>query len=656
MPEEVANQIAAGEVIERPASVVKELVENALDAGARRIEVEIREGGKEYIRVTDDGCGIPGQEMELAFQRHATSKIRSVQDLSQVRTLGFRGEALPSIASVSELEMRSRPRGQEEGTLLHLEGGRVVGRSTVGCPVGTTVIVRRLFYNTPARYKFLKAHIVERRHVLDWMMRISLAQPACRFSVTADGREILKTPGDGDLLEAVAAVYGRHLAQSMLPVEAQWTGGRLHGWAARPDVHRGNRDQEVVIVNGRPIHSPMIARAIEKGFETLLPSRRFPVAVVHLEMDPAEIDVNVHPTKLEIKFADEQRVFREVMLAVRSALSGANLYVVSPRAMGGWPGTPPGHDARQASERESLPPSAERATGRDPETPEESIPAREDRPRDALTRRWQTSLFSASDGATGTLRSASLAREAEPPWPSRGWTSRGEAAAAALQRPAQQGSGLPERGEPPGMAESSGAAEARRRLRELRLLGYLDDVFLIGVSEGQLWVIDQHIVHERILYERFLRAARSSTPPPRQRLLHPVIFQLSPSDAALMEDRLEFLERSGFTIEAFGPRSFRILAVPAELASFSAEALSEAIIATLGDVSDKPGDERRDHHWAATLACRLAVKAGEILPLETARYLLQQLAEAENPFTCPHGRPIVVIFPRHDLERRFGRH
>ncbi|MGI6083347.1 MAG: DNA mismatch repair endonuclease MutL, partial [Limnochordia bacterium] len=320
LPTDVANKIAAGEVVERPASVVKELVENAIDAGARQIEIEIRDGGKESIRVTDNGSGIRRQELKTAFLRHATSKIASAEDLIRVLSLGFRGEALPSIASCSQVEIISRTADADEATRLTIAGGRVEEEGPWAGPPGTTVIVRRLFYNTPARLKFMRQAATEKRHCAEYVTHMALAHPSIAFHLIGDNTSMLRTPGGSDLLATIGAIYGSSLARKMVPVEWESAVVTIGGYVSPPEENKSNRTYESVFVNGRWVQDRLICAAMEKGYENMLPARRFPVAVLHLEVDPTLVDVNVHPAKTQVRFRNDSEMFREVMLAVRAAL------------------------------------------------------------------------------------------------------------------------------------------------------------------------------------------------------------------------------------------------------------------------------------------------------------------------------------------------
>lgn len=640
----IANRIAAGEVIERPASAVKELIENSLDAGARRVEVEIRGGGKEYIRVTDDGEGIPPAEVPLAFERHATSKIAAADDLFAVATLGFRGEALPSIAAVAEVELRTRTGESLEGIRYAIVAGRPQATEPVGAPVGTTVIVRRLFFNTPARYKFLRTDATEKRYVADVVARLSLARPDVAFRLLADGRELLSTPGDGKLSSAVLAVYGPQLSRELVPVALNAEGIGVQGVVGKPGLHHGNRERISIILNGRWIHSSALCRAVEKGYDTLLPPRRFPVAVLHLTVDPRSVDVNVHPAKAEVRFRDDGTVFRIVLRAVRHGLLDANLIgSLAPVPLGptASPGTVQG--AFPAAPAGALPFAA---------VPEgaEPLPAA----RAALSPGLAAFPVLGDEEPYPAAPGAGVGQVRE--------TGAGLAAAAGSWRaplPTPPGDGAaadPSAADPAtagGQELSPDNEDARRELREMAVLGQLHRTYIVGETRAGLWIVDQHVAHERVLYERFMQAAAEGRADVQQ-LLVPVTITLPPAQAGLVEQFQAELERVGLVLEPFGGRTYRVRGVPVPLAGAGARDIQRLVedIVTLcaGEGAWQP------HGVCAQMACKAAVKAGQLLEERQMRQLLVDLSRAENPFACPHGRPIVMSIPSALLARRFGRH
>lgn len=644
---EVTNQIAAGEVIERPASVVKELVENSVDAGARQVRIEVVGAGKELIRVTDDGCGIEPDEAPLAFERHATSKIRSAVDLVTVRTLGFRGEALPSIASVARVTLVSRPPGRELGVRVDATQGEVRA-VPAGAPYGTQIEVRDLFFNTPARFKFLRSDATERRYIAEYVASTALAHPEVAFRLEMEGREILRTPGDGRLKEAIAAVYGRRTASELLAVEWDSPWACISGYVGRPALARGNRSAESAFVNGRWVQNRLLYTAIEKGFESLLAHRRFPLAVLHLDVDPTLIDVNVHPAKTEVRFKEERETFKAVMLAVRKALTGSDLTAsFGPPT----PGVPRPAAPTEPAVQSRIVWVEERVTPAGSLTVEETAPV------------WRG--VNASPGAVSIAGEAGR-EPAQAPGPGAG--SAGAPGEASFDRP--PGEPLEAPGEEPlharlPLAEAP-AAEAwaraqreaarkgldpRRILLEADVLGQLAGTYLLVPTPLGLWLVDQHVAHERILYERFLK--RGGSPNTTQELLVPQPLELTPVQARLLEEHADELTALGFAFEAFGGSDYLLRGVPAELGTRGRRVLVQLLEELLA-LFDHAGPSLAERA-AAAMACRSAVKAGDRLHPEEMRALLKELARVENPFACPHGRPVIVQLSLEEIERRFGR-
>ncbi len=617
LPPEVAARIAAGEVVQRPASVVKELVENALDAAARRIRVEIRDGGRQEIRVVDDGVGIPADQVLLAFERHATSKIADEADLWAIQTLGFRGEALPSIAAVSHLTLRTRAEGEDLGTEVVLEGGKVAAHRPVGAPRGTTVIVRNLFFNTPARRKFLKSRATEGAWIARVVQSYALARPDVAFTLVREGRTALETPGKDDLLLAAAAVLGQETAASLVPVLAERPDGeggviRVRGLVSLPGQVRRSRDQIYLFVNGRWVQDAFLLKALEEAYRGLIARGEHPIALLFLELDPALVDVNVHPAKAEVRFRRPSPVFGAVQGGVRAALRGdvSPLFQAPlPRVEGPSEGlreTPPPHPEGEPLRpvRDAPPPAPVDASAEAPLPPRPPEPPPPSPPR---------------GGGVGT-----------PPPP--------EAAPTTLPGLEPREAGLP----------------------PLRILGQLDRTFIVAEGPDGLYLIDQHAAHERIRYDELIAARRGT--PARQELLMPVTVDLAPSQAAVLEERAEELGRLGFELEPFGPGQMRVRAVPAGLEGGKLEAaLREVADVFLGEGAEwDPGNflglPPWEHRLLATLACHSSVRAGRTLSREEMEALVEALAKTAFPRTCPHGRPTLTVLNRRQLERTFGRH
>ncbi len=596
LPEDVAARIAAGEVVERPASVVKELVENSLDAGATRIEVETVEGGHKLLRVSDNGEGIPAAEVALAFRRHATSKLETAADLFNILTLGFRGEALASIASVSQLTCTTRHIAEVAGTRLRVDGGQVSGQGVVGRPHGTDMRVEALFYNVPARRKFLQSARTERRHIDGFLTRYAIAYPRVAFTVIHDGQETLRTTGNGAQREALQQVYGPELGGSLLEIAPELTADemfRVQGYAGPPTVHRSNRGYITLFVNGRWVEDVRITYAVIQAYHTLLPVNRYPVAFVLLEMPTEEVDVNVHPAKTEVRFRDPDAVFRAVQRAVRATV------------------------VREASVTAAWQP---------PTAAPNVNPAPEANAEDVQSPLWTrlTSLQPTPQFKPPAMPSAA----ADFP-----------TTAAAPTAP-EKGNGH----------EPSGAVGAK--LPPLRVIGQAATTFIIAEGPDGLYLIDQHAAHERVLYEQWLGAWAEGVVP-SQPLLEPVSVLLPAEDAAIIEERLPALAELGLSVEPFGPNSFLVRATPALLRQIAPQDLLADIAAA--ELDRSPVREGLETQMVRRICKRAAIKAGQTLSREEMEALIRNLEQCLNPRTCPHGRPTVLQISVEQLAAQFER-
>lgn len=598
LDELTANQIAAGEVVERPASVVKELVENALDAGSSRIAVDLAEGGIEGITVQDDGCGMSEEDLLLAVERHATSKIGSAEDLWRITTLGFRGEALPSIAAVARLEIVTREPQAVAGSRLVVRGGRRIEAGPAGSPAGTRARVSELFFNTPARRKHLRRAGVELGYCLQALTGLALAHHRVAFRVRHNGRVLLETSGGGDFREAVAEVFGRELAEQMLPVSWEDGGIALEGLAAPPAAARGSRSHEFFFVNGRVVAAAVLRHALEQAYRGLLPLHRYPVAVLHLTLNPADLDVNIHPGKLQVRFANEAAVVRSVREAVERALAAREL---TPRVSAAW----------GAAERVS----------------EASVAYRPERDLRGLT-------------LQGTRHPAAPAEHAA--------TLEHAAAAVPPRVPDDR---------PPSAGAPEQAAGALKRWPELRVVGQVAGSYIIAEGAGGVYIVDQHAAHERLQFERF-RSRLAAGASPVQSLAVPISIHLTPQEMALWQERAAVLEGLGFMVEAFGGTTVLVRGVPALFAGRARAAFLSALDHLGRHWPPGPGGEAGpawEYAYAAMAACRASVKAGDPLRREEMEELLAELGRAANPFTCPHGRPTILQMTFADLERHFRR-
>ncbi len=608
LPDALVDQIAAGEVVERPASVAKELVENALDAGARRVRLEAREGGVALLAVTDDGIGMTPADARLALQRHATSKLSDADDLLRIRTYGFRGEALPAIASVSRLLLRTRPPGAPEGVEIVVDGGTLTLERPCGGPHGTRIEVADLFSHVPARRKFLKSAATEWGHVADWAARVALARPELHLELVRDDRPAIVWPATADPVERVAAVLSEEDAAAMVPAHRTAGGVTLRAFVSRPDRHRPTAESLHLFVNGRPVRDRLLRHALLDPYRDLLPRGRFPAAVMFLELPPDAVDVNVHPAKWEVRFAEPRAIHHLVSAAVRDAL-GARSWMAGSAAHGGTPDAPEGPrwETRAVPERTAWAPAYA------PERVGEGAPSDW-----TFARRSDASPLFGSGAATPSTPVA-------------------------------------------GMSGSAFAEPGRLRFSALRLLGQLQCTYLLCEAPHALLLVDQHAAHERILYER-LRAAWREGGVPRQPLLLPATVELAPGAHAALVAASDATGSLGFEIESFGESAVLVRALPALLAGHDPGELvrslaDELLAAQRSDAVAAPGVRALlpADRLFASLACHSARRKGEALDPREQRALLDGLDEIPWAPCCPHGRPVAVPFETSEIERRFGR-
>jgi len=614
----VADLIAAGEVVERPGSVVKELLENAVDAGAKHVAVEIQNGGMTFLRVTDDGCGMAPDDAETAFLRHATSKLREAEDLAAITTLGFRGEALAAIASVSRVDLLTRTKDDIAGTSLRLEGGSVVERGPAGCPAGTTLIVRDLFYNTPARMKFMKSDAAEGSNVFSAVQRQALCHPDVAFRFLKDGQEQLSTPGDGSLKSAVYCVLGRQFAQELVEVESRWEQYALRGFVTRPSATRGNRLAQHFFVAGRPVKSRLLSSALERAYQNQLLAGRFPGCVLMLELPPRMVDVNVHPAKTEVRFLSEKDVFDAVQFGVLGALSRA-------------PGGP------ELRLKEPAPPKPEpRAAAKKPD----------------FYQKMDAGRFRAFAAALeGTPKAPPAAvREVFHPAPRTDGTlaspravMRRETEAAPVSAP------VPEPAPEPAPPEQS--ALSLPAAADYRVAGEALDTYIIVERGDRILFIDKHAAHERILFEKFRAAAGA---PMAQTLLTPLPLRLGREETAALLENAALLQDFGFAVEEFGDGGAILRQLPAELGEEQAEAALGELAAQLLEGRRADPSALRDR-MLHTIACKAAIKAGCHTDPRERDALVRQVLERGDVKYCPHGRPVFITLTRAQLERQFKR-
>ena len=608
------NKIAAGEVVERPASVIKELIENALDAGARHIEVEIMAGGTSLMRVTDDGCGMSREDAAMALERHATSKISAAEDLLDIGTLGFRGEALPTIASVSRFSLVTRRAGEELGTKMTVTGGEKAPAEDTGCRLGTTIKVEDLFFNTPARKKFMKTVHTEGSHISDGVTKQALANPDVAFHFINNGKPVLSTPGSGGLKTAIRSVYGGAVEDSLLPLSFSDEDLTIEGFLTKPSMVRSSRSWQTFIVNGRLIESPAIARAVENAYRSLLPKTGFPLAVIRFTVPPRSVDINVHPRKTEIKFEDEGRIFKAVYKAVVDAIRPAGQRLEEVAAV-----VPAAADRPGPAELLPLPMEDRAVSTPPPPAAPHALP----RP------------------ATGNAYAAP--RE----------MARFAAAQTAIreEKSAAYGPLPPAAGQVAEPVASFGDEAAVDPPLAMVPIGQVGRCYIVAQDEDTLYLVDQHAAHERILYDRF--AAMADEIPSQQLLVH-LLLDFSPAEAELLESRRDLFFSLGFDMEASGPAQIRLKSVPADIPVGEAEDVLREILAALADKHDLSASEIR-HACIAMTACKAAIKRGDELNLRQMQIVLDELRTTARPYTCPHGRPTILRFTSDDLAKLFKR-
>jgi DNA mismatch repair protein MutL len=707
LDENTANQIAAGEVVERPASAVKELVENAVDAGATQIVVALEDGGKQSIIVSDNGSGMTRSDAILSLQRHATSKIRTADDLFAIRTLGFRGEAMPSIASVSRMTITTKPADEESGTRLVIVGGDIQSVEETAARDGTTIEVSELFFNTPARMKFLKSTPTEVARVVEIVGQLAVAYPAIAFRLRQGTQEAFATPGTGEPLAALAAVWGRDIARKLIPIRHEGGGLNVTGFVATPDTSRPGRSHELIFVNRRPIKSRLIGHALEEAFRALTPDSRYPIGAISVEIHPDLVDVNVHPTKTEVKFTRDGEVHHAVSQAVKGALLA---YGIVPQArittpvsttlqtpqttLGFSSSTPnattasPFHDAASAFATAiagfmPLETFADAALDVNREANREAATSNVPDPFSPSEMRNTADGVDAENGsATHNIDTKNSENNAGSAYASseRGPDTATEPDSGASEIHASRS----DKGEnsdlhaetandvPADGAQNQGDSSVENtpqteewqvrprprpfaeQLREFKVLGQARNTYIIALTPNGIAVIDQHVAHERVLYER-LTVKRFANGIPVQRLTIPITVNLGRREALLLAEHCDSFTQAGWDIAAFGKDSFVVRSVPAMLVNKPYEKILRDMIDELVNQTVSRRLLVQQEHVTITNACKMAVKAGDPMNLEEMQGLLEQLAETENPYLCPHGRPIVVTISFHELDKQFKR-
>ncbi len=688
LSENVANKIAAGEVVERPASVVKELLENSLDAGATRIKITVEAGGKKLIQIIDNGCGMVRDDAMLAFERHATSKIKDAEDLLTIATLGFRGEALPSIASVSRLRLETRAPEDEAGTVLEINGGKIARIEEAGLPAGTSITVRDLFFNTPARKKFLKAESTELSHIASLVTHYALAHPEKHFELHSATNAMLVAPPVAGSSERVYQVFGKETLDQLIPVAAlqplehvglpqppPWRrkeidedgetvvpkspgAMRLHGFVSKPEIQKLNRNSIFVFVNGRLIRDRLVQHALTEAYRNIIPPTVYPVVLLFLEMPSEEVDVNVHPSKTEVRFRQQSVMHDFVRDSVRAALMKARpvpQFVTEIRAHAtAGPGLTspiltPGAQLEWERSSERL---SETQSGQSSEHAVDPV----------LGSGTSAVPQTAYDPAPG--RGFALHAPAVPPISGRLQFEGGIAVEANAAIPVARGlesktwGPVPDNGCAPELDAGQNACEEEEStlasLSTLKPLGQIRNSFILAVNESGLWIVDQHVAHERVLFERILKQ-RTAQKVESQRLLMPIVLELSPAQQAVFSEISDELERNGFEAEPFGARSLAVKVAPAGVEASAVEHLLHELLDQFSREEQSLNLEKIRARIAASIACHAAIKVNMPLEPNKMEWLLTELAKTDHPYSCPHGRPVVLRYSVKDIQKAFKR-
>ena len=629
------NQIAAGEVVERPASVVKELMENAIDAGATAITVEIREGGIGFIRITDNGCGIPKKELPVAFLRHSTSKIRSAEDLLTVSSLGFRGEALSSIAAVSQVELITKTADSLTGSRYQIEGGVEKGLEEVGAPDGTTFISRNLFFNTPARRKFLKTAATEGAHVADLVEKIALSHPEISIRLIVNNQNKLHTSGNHNLKDIIYTIYGREITANLIPLKIEHEVVRVTGFIGKPVIARGNRNFENYFINGRYIKSALISKAIEDGYKSYMMQHKYPFTMLHIEVEPEYIDVNVHPSKMELRFKDGETMYRVIQQAVAEALSGKELI---PQVTLG--------KERQEEVKSPIPELTAKMQ-------EKAVPVKKEEHR-------APEPFEVKRRAVLGVGEARASYPEKPSTPVPSYVqSPNRPAVRPVNSYPMTGDLLKEKKiqkpvqEPKQMEMFDNRLLSEKTRFRHRLIGQVFDTYWLVEFDDNLYIIDQHAAHEKVLFEKNF-ASLKSREYTSQFISPPIILTLSMQEEELLKRYMNVFTDVGFEIEHFGGNEYAVRAVPDNLFSLAKKELLLEMLDGLTEENMGSASETI-YNKIATMSCKAAVKGNQRLSDREANELIDQLLHLDNPYTCPHGRPTIISMSKYELEKKFKR-
>ncbi len=646
LDENTINQIAAGEVIEGPNAVVKELVENSMDAGATAITVEVKNGGKTFIRITDNGSGITPEEIPIAFLSHATSKIQNAQDLLQVTSFGFRGEALASVASVAKVELLSKTHDQISGTRYVIEGGTEITREEVGCPAGTTILVKDLFYNTPARLKFLKSDQTENNKIGESMVSLAFSNPGIRFQLIEDGKTKLQTSGNGKLMDLLYQQYGKEVTSSLIPLDVTSFDLRMHGFIGKPNLNRGTRSFMNYYVNGRRIKNDVITKAIEEGYLGYAMVGRFPFVSLFLEIPPALYDVNVHPAKLEIRFMNEEDLSHFITESIHETLKNHDL--VPKVSMEGEP-------SKMTSPYQSLKTIPKEEVQK--AQPFETRYLSQERPLDPVVKEGAHELLDPIPGSAGPAGSAGI-----PPF---GMSETGVYHRIQMDQvvTSDPRASIPSENKGRGTDKKETYIQQKMEISEkeriqFRIIGQVFGTYWLIEYNNELLMIDQHAAHEKVLFEKFMKEI-SEKKVFRQNLMTPILLTLTNREKEVLEKyRTHFMD-IGFEIEPFGGNDWRVKAVPSNFIPLATKELFYGLLDAL--METKQGENvdvmqtESIRNRIATMACKAAIKGNRTYSYKEAKDLIEEMLGCDEPYHCPHGRPTTISFSKYDLDKKFKR-
>ena len=667
------NKIAAGEVIERPASVIKEMVENSIDAGATNISVEIKNGGISYLRVSDNGKGIMQEDMELCFERHATSKIRTADDLATVRSMGFRGEALASIAAIAHVEMVSKTQDAETGFRIVIEAGKVLEKEEIGCPVGTSITVTNLFFNTPVRYKFLKKDFTEAGYIEDAITRLALVNPNIAMKLISTGKTVIATNGNGKIKDVIYSIYGKEIAEKVLDIDYTYEDIHVKGVVGKPEISRSNRSNQLFFVNKRYIKDKGLTAAAEQAFKGLITIGKYGFLILNIEMDPSKVDVNVHPAKLEVRFEEEGKVFKAIYHAIHDALLRGDLVA-----------TPEKEYTEEKKEKsENIPQTstlfAKTDVVKEKTSPFSFLKKKEDTTitpeeiqNNPIADIYQKKYTEETPKETSTVISnmnthediiqhiAQLQQEIKKNSPPTNFDEMYLKTFGKLPPKEEE-----KKEEQPSLVDSFQTDDGKNlslfeeketyQLPTYKFIGIAFSTYIILEMDKELYILDQHAAHERILYEKIKKNYYSDNgEKDSQLMLLPDIINLSHKEMDIAKDNMEMFEKAGFMLEEFGENTIKLTGVPNICIQLDTK---ELFLETLDEINTvaRTAKQEIEERFIATVACKAAVKANMALSKEEVDSLMTELLKLPNPFTCPHGRPTVIKMSKYDIERKFSR-